>query len=107
MKRPAYQEAAFHRWQRISTNPDVIQKTRIFDIIVSFEKGAAAETVIFLIDKSKGYLPEEEDLNFISFAAHELRGPITVIRGYLDIINEEFAGRLQGDERQLLLANIL
>ena len=70
--------------------------------MASFEKGAAAETVIFLIDKSKGYLPEEEDLNFISFAAHELRGPITVIRGYLDIINEEFAGRLQGDERQLL-----
>ena len=69
---------------------------------MSFEKGAAAETVIFLIDKSKGYLPEEEDLNFISFAAHELRGPITVIRGYLDIINEEFSGRLQGDERQLL-----
>jgi nitrogen fixation/metabolism regulation signal transduction histidine kinase len=56
---------AEHRWQRISTNPDVIQKTRIFDIIVSFEKGATAETVIFLIDKSKGYLPEEEDLNFI------------------------------------------
>ena len=93
---------AERRWQRISTNPDVIQKTRIFDIVASFEKGAAAETVIFLIDKSEGYLPEEEDLNFISFAAHELRGPITVIRGYLDIINEEFAGRLQGDERQLL-----
>ena len=93
---------AERRWQRISTNPDIIQKTRIFDIVASFEKGAAAETVIFLIDKSKGYLPEEEDLNFISFAAHELRGPITVIRGYLDIINEEFAGRLQGDERQLL-----
>ena len=84
------------RWQRISTDPDIIQKTRIFDIVASFEKGAAAETVIFLIDKSKGYLPEEEDLNFISFAAHELRGPITVIRGYLDIINERVRWTLAG-----------
>ena len=42
------------------------------------------------------------DLNFISFAAHELRGPITVIRGYLDIITEEFTDRLKGDEQQLL-----
>ena len=93
---------AERRWRRISTNPDIIQKSRIFDVVASFEKGVTAETVVFLIDKSDNYLPEEEDLNFISFAAHELRGPITVIRGYLDIITEEFAGRLQGDEQQLL-----
>ena len=93
---------AERRWRRISTNPDIIQNSRIFDVVASFEKGTVAETVIFLIDKSDSYLPEEEDLNFISFAAHELRGPITVIRGYLDIITEEFAGRLQGDEQQLL-----
>lgn len=90
------------RWRRIGTNPGIIQKSRIFDVVASYEKGAAAETIIFLIDKSDSYLPEEEDLNFISFAAHELRGPITVIRGYLDIIAEEFSGRLQGDEKQLL-----
>ena len=70
---------AEQRWYRIATNPEVVKTTKIYDIVASFEKGAEGETVIFLIDKSSRYVPEEEDLNFISFAAHELRGPITEI----------------------------
>lgn len=93
---------AERRWHRVATNPNVIKKTKIYDIVASYDKGTINETVVFLIDKSHRYLPEEDDLNFISFAAHELRGPITVIRGYLDIIVDEFADRFRGDEAQLM-----
>lgn len=72
-----------------------------YDINASYQKGAAGETVIVLFDRSSIYAPEEEDLNFISFAAHELRGPVTVIRGYLDILQQELAGQLHGDQPQL------
>lgn len=89
-------------WRRVATNIESIKNTKVYDVIATYEKGAAGETVVFLIDKSENYLPEQEDLNFISFAAHELRGPITVIRGYLDIISDEFADRLRGDESQLM-----
>ncbi len=91
-----------HRWQRVSTNPSVIKKQKFFDVIASYNKGAAAETVVMLIDQSAHYGPEEEDLNFIAFAAHELRGPITIIRGYLDILDNELADRFRGDEAELL-----
>ena len=64
---------AERRWRRISTNPDIIQNSRIFDVVASFEKGATAETVIFLIDKSDNYLPEEEDLNVARFDRHHLK----------------------------------
>lgn len=93
---------AEHRWSRISTNPGIFKSQRIFDVIASYEKGAAAETVVMFIDQSKQYLPEEEDLNFVAFAAHELRGPITVIRGYLDILQSELEDRLKGDEPELI-----
>ncbi|OYW84850.1 hypothetical protein B7Z17_03390, partial [Candidatus Saccharibacteria bacterium 32-49-10] len=93
---------AERRWTRVGTNQQHIKKQRFFDIIASYEKGAAAETVIFLIDQSDRYLPEEEDLNFVAFAAHELRGPITVIRGYLDILSSELSDRLKGDEPELI-----
>ena len=89
-------------WQRVATDPRFVKKQRFYDIIASYQKGAPAETVILLIDQSASYLPEEEDLNFISFAAHELRGPITVIRGYLDVLNSEISDRLQGDEPELI-----
>lgn len=90
------------RWQRISTDQQLIKKQRYFDIVASYERGAEAEVVIILIDQSDRYLPEEEDLNFVAFAAHELRGPITVIRGYLDVLEQELADRLEGDEPELL-----
>ena len=93
---------AERRWTRVGTDQQHIKKQRFFDIIASYEKGAAAETVIFLIDQSDRYLPEEEDLNFVAFAAHELRGPITVIRGYLDILSSELSDRLKGDELELI-----
>lgn len=93
---------AERRWKRVSTDPRVMKQQRIFDIVASYEKGADAETVIILIDQSERYMPEEDDLNFIAFAAHELRGPITVIRGYLDILDQELEGRLKGDEPELI-----
>lgn len=93
---------AEQRWQRIGTDPRVVKKQRFFDVIASYERGVAAETVVFLIDQSDRYVPEEEDLNFIAFAAHELRGPITIIRGYLDILEQELSGRLKDDEPELL-----
>lgn len=90
------------RWRRVPTDPRVIKRQRFFDIIASYERGAEAETVIVLVDQSELYLPEEEDLNFIAFAAHELRGPITVIRGYLDVFKQEMNDRFEGDEAELL-----
>ena len=94
--------SAEYRWQRVPTNPSVIKHQRFFDVIASYNKGATAETVVILVDQSARYNPEEEDLNFIAFAAHELRGPITIIRGYLDILDSELADRFEGDESELL-----
>ncbi len=53
-------------------------------------------------DRTNTYAPEEDDLDFISFAAHELRGPITVIRGYLDVINEEVGPSMDLDQQELM-----
>ena len=40
-------------------------------------------------------------MDFIALAAHELRGPITIIRGYLDILRPEIDQTLSDDQRQL------
>ena len=90
------------RWQRVGTDTRYVKKSRFYDVIASYERGAHAEVVVVLIDQSDRYLPEEEDLNFIAFAAHELRGPITVIRGYLDVFKQELSSRLIDDEPELL-----
>ena len=94
---------AEHYWRRIPDRPADQEDQRIFDVYASYEKGAAHETVLTLVDQTALYQGDEEDLNFIAFAAHELRGPITVIRGYLDVLEDELSDVLEADQRELFL----
>lgn len=93
---------AFRVWRRIANKLPGEEDRRIFDVIASYQKGSTAEVVLSLIDYTDQYKPEEEELDFIAFAAHELRGPITVIRGYLDVLDDELSETLQADQQELL-----
>lgn len=93
-------------WQRIPDRLVGDQDRRIFDISASYEQAHRAEIVMVLLDRSDEYQPEDDQLDFISFAAHELRGPVTVIRGYLDVLGEELSDSDQGSEHQELLSRL-
>ena len=92
---------AEHVWTRISNRLPNEEARRFFDVIAIYEKGSLAETVLTFVDRTAQYSVDEEDLDFISFAAHELRGPITVIKGYVDILQDELGDTLQGDQVEL------
>lgn len=89
-------------WLRVPNKITGEEGRRIFDIAATFEKGSAAEVVLVLFNQSDIYQPEDDALDFIAFAAHELRGPITVIRGYLDVLGMETEHLLQPDQKELL-----
>jgi signal transduction histidine kinase len=88
-------------WPRIPDKLADEEGRRFFDIIASYDKGAESEVVLTLIDRTKLYEVGEEELDFIAFAAHELRGPITVIRGYLDVLEDELKDVLKDDQEEL------
>lgn len=88
-------------WSRVPNKLPNEEDRRFFDVIASYNKGAEAEMVITLIDRTHLYEIGEEELDFIAFAAHELRGPITVIRGYIDVLQDELAQTLQEDQKEL------
>lgn len=92
---------AENTWHRISDSVPGQEERRLFDIEVNFKKGSKHETVISVLDRTKDYESDEEALDFIAFAAHELRGPITVIKGYLDVLHEELKGTLVEDQEEL------
>lgn len=94
--------SAEHRWTRVASNLPGEKDRRLFDIVANYQKDSSAETIITLFDRTHDYTPEEDDLDFISFAAHELRGPITVIRGYLDVLNDELGDSLEQDQVELM-----
>ncbi|HWT39915.1 MAG TPA: HAMP domain-containing sensor histidine kinase [Dongiaceae bacterium] len=88
-------------WARISNKLPGEEDRRFFDVIASYNKGSESEMVITLVDRTHLYKVSEEELDFIAFAAHELRGPITVIRGYLDVMKDELDGVLEEDQKEL------
>lgn len=89
-------------WTRIHTNPESSAEPRIYDIAASYDRDGEAEIVLVIQDRTEQYEPDEKDLDFIAFAAHELRGPITVIRGYLDVLDDELDGTLSAEQKTLL-----
>lgn len=93
---------AEHQWTRISNRLPGEKDRRIFDVAANFHRNSKAQTVLTFFDRTNQYTPEEDDLDFISFAAHELRGPITVIRGYLDVLDDELKDKLEQDQAELL-----
>ena len=93
---------ATKQWRRVPSGIVGRTNRRIYDIVASYQKGSLNEIIIMVIDLTDEYQPEDDNLDFIAFAAHELRGPITVIRGYLDVLSEELDDKLENDQKQLL-----
>ncbi|MDR0397784.1 MAG: HAMP domain-containing histidine kinase [Candidatus Nomurabacteria bacterium] len=90
-------------WQRIPNLPDDSEERerRYYDVIANYAQGEEAEIVLAIIDRTPQYGRDEDDLNLIAFAAHELRGPVTVIRGYLDILINDMGKDITPDTKQL------
>lgn len=89
-------------WLRV---PDRIlgeEGRHIYNVSVNYEKGSKSEVVLVAFDATSVFQPEDDELDFIAFAAHELRGPITVIRGYLDVLDIELGDQLRPDQKELM-----
>lgn len=93
-----------HVWQGIEDAMPGEAERKVYDVISFYQKNAPSgfETIIVTVDRSKDYVEDEESIDFISLAAHELRGPITVIRGYLDVLINEIGPHLKDDQKELV-----
>lgn len=93
-----------HLWQRVADKLPGEPNRKIYDIAGHYQKNAknGADIVLVAFDRTSAYAPDQDSMDFIALAAHELRGPITVIRGYLDVFDQEIGEKLNDDQRVLL-----
>lgn len=88
-------------WYRVQGTQTESKERILYDVIAAYNKGAEDEVVLTIVNRSEDYSPSEDALDFIAFAAHELRGPITVIRGYLDVLQDELEDVLRDEQKEL------
>lgn len=93
-----------HLWQRVADKLPGEEGRRVFDVIGRYQKNdpSGIDVLLAAFDRTEAYAPDQDDMDFIALAAHELRGPITVIRGYLDVLGGEMEGKLEPDQKVLL-----
>jgi two-component system phosphate regulon sensor histidine kinase PhoR/two-component system sensor histidine kinase VicK len=91
-------------WRRVADSVPGEDGRRIFDVIGYYNKQGLQnlEVILITIDRTAEYAPDDEDMDFIALAAHELRGPITIIRGYLDLLDDELQQTLKPDQQVLI-----
>ncbi len=73
------------------TNIESEETRKFFDLFAMYHQEGvdSIETVLVSVDRTEEYSTDEDDLDFTALAAHELRGPITVIKGYIDVLRQE------------------
>ncbi len=79
-------------WKRMrQINIESEESRQFFDVLALYHQDGVSsiETVLVTVDRTEEYSTDEDDLDFTALAAHELRGPITVIKGYLDVLRQE------------------
>jgi two-component system, OmpR family, sensor histidine kinase ResE len=80
-----------HQWQKVEVKTINHVRLGYFDIAVSFNKNSASdiEVLITMYDHSDAYSSEMDSVSFIAMAVHEMRTPVTVMRGYIEAFEDE------------------
>ncbi len=78
-------------WQKMELKTLDGTSAGYFDVVASFNNHSASgiETVLIFADHSDVYESEVNDLSFIALAVHEMRNPVTILRGYIEAFQDE------------------
>lgn len=81
----------FKKWQKVELKNINNESLGYFDVAASFNKHSSTgvETIIALYDHSEVYNEEESSVSFVSMAVHEMRTPLTIMRGYIEAFEDE------------------
>lgn len=87
-------------WERVKVVIDE-QNTKYFDMIADYHKNEShgIEVIVVLVDKTEAYHVDDSAFNFVSLAVHELRSPISVLRGYIEVFQDEIGPSLDQDQQ--------
>ena len=89
-------------WKRLrEVKPVNEDEPQFYDALALYRQDGDEhiESILVTINHTEKYGMDETELDFISLAAHELRGPVTVIRGYLDVLRHELDTTLNDDQK--------
>ncbi len=85
-------------WQRVRVRqPDT--DLRQCDIAAYYNRDNASGTefIVTLFDRTQQYSQDDDNISYVALAVHELRTPITMLRGYIEVFEDELGAGLDAE----------
>jgi len=86
----------------VVADADVKKTLRASTVVVQNEAGQPVGMVAALPDLAKHKELQKVERAFVAHVTHELRAPLSSIRAALEILSEELAGRLEGENQRVM-----
>lgn len=95
----ANEAVASKTWERVRIDVGEYRTRKQFDLAAYYSKNnpEGFETMLVLFDHSERYGQDDQALGFVALAVHELRVPVTLLRGYIEALEEDLAGKMDGE----------
>jgi signal transduction histidine kinase len=91
-------------WERVRLRLADGKTTKQFDLAAYYNKNnpAGYESMLVLFDHTQRYGQDDQSLGLIALAVHELRSPVTLLRGYIEALEEELDGKLNSEQADFM-----
>lgn len=83
---------ASNSWQRVRlTTPANPKDVKFVDLVVGYFKDSPSgiEAMLVIVDHTATYSADDQALGFVTMAVHEMRTPLTVLRGYVEALHDD------------------
>ncbi len=95
---------ASHTWERVRLPLADTKQVLMFDLAAYYnsENPEGYEVMLVMFDHTVTYSEPEQQFSLVALVAHELRTPITLLRGYVEALEEDLTGRLPEEDNEFL-----
>lgn len=87
-------------WERVRlTTPAEPANVHLVDVAASYfkEDPSGIETILVIADHTATYGADDQALGFVTMAVHEMRTPLTALRGYIEALHDELGASVTGE----------
>ena len=90
-------------WERVRLNL-AEDKRKQFDLAAHYIKDSDKdiELTLAFFDRTLHYERDDHDLSFVSLAVHELCTPLTLMRGYIEVFEDELTESLNSEQTEFM-----
>ncbi len=91
-------------WEHARLQLQDNKTTKQFDLAAAYSRDSSLgyETVLALFDRTQTYTKQDEATSYVALAVHELRTPVTVLRGYIEVFDDELGSQLTPELREFM-----